>query len=79
MSAINYCDDIIEEVKIVDVPRTGQTASGYGSKIPCRYKVRIGKIWYRVYAVCFSNAGSLYIVRNGSRPYINHDATLNTY
>ena len=42
-----------------------RSVSGYGCKMPTRYMIHIGPRWYRVYCVCFSNAGSLYIVRNG--------------
>ena len=49
-------------VRIVEAPQSGQTATGYGSKIPTRYMVRtIDQKWRRVYAVCYSNAATLYV------------------
>jgi len=43
------------------------TASGYGSKIPTRYRVRHlsmsgARRWRRVYAMCYSNVATLYIL-----------------
>ncbi len=54
----------VSEVKLTAGPMFS-SASGYGRKMPTRYMVRIGSRWYRVYCACFSNVGSLYIVRNG--------------
>lgn len=43
------------------------TASGYGSKIPTSRMVKVGKRWYRVYCICYGNAGTCYIVEKGNR------------
>lgn len=43
------------------------TASGYGSKIPTRYKLKFENRWYRVYCRIFSNIGSLYVIIRGER------------
>ena len=43
------------------------TASGYGSKIPTSWKARIGKRWYRVYCMVYSNSGTCYILIRGER------------
>ena len=40
------------------------TKSGYGSKIPSEYKVRYNNRLYRVYAICYSNIASYYILVN---------------
>lgn len=37
------------------------TASGYGARIPTRYMVQVNGKWRRVYAICYSNSGTLYI------------------
>lgn len=37
------------------------TASGYGSRIPTRYMVRFNGKWRRVYCICYSNSGTLFI------------------
>lgn len=37
------------------------TATGYGARIPTRYMVQVNGKWRRVYAICYSNSGTLYI------------------
>ena len=49
------------------LPRSGQTTSGYGSKLPTRYMLHIGDRWRRVYAICWSNVSTCYIIKNGER------------
>lgn len=55
--------------KLTDWQRRGlqQTSTGYGRKLNSGYMLRIHgvKREYRVYAVCFSNAASYYIIRQG--------------
>ena len=48
------------------------TATGYGSKIPTRYKTRnkAGKL-VRVYATCYGNAASNWFMENGNKVFIN--------
>jgi hypothetical protein len=41
------------------------TASGYGSKIPTRYKVKVQGRWCRVYCCIYSNSGTCYVVSKG--------------
>lgn len=48
------------------------TASGYGLRIPTRYKVNVRNRWRRVYACQISNAGTCYIGRPGAWEYIVH-------
>jgi hypothetical protein len=50
------------------------TASGYGSKIPTRYMVRLpgSKRWRRVYCAIFSNSGPCY-VPHGEDWIVIHD------
>lgn len=41
-------------------------ASGYGHRIPTRYRVRVfDQRWRRVYVVQISNAGTAYIIHKG--------------
>lgn len=40
------------------------TASGYGSRIPTRYMVKVGSRWRRVYCCIYSNSGTLFIGRD---------------
>lgn len=62
-----------EQVKIKEEPMThhnlglSYTATGYGSKLPTRYKVFFDNRWYRVYSVCFSNVSTEYIVSRGDK------------
>jgi hypothetical protein len=50
----------------------GQSASGYGSKIATDRMVRLPgrNVAYRVYAVCFSNAASHYVIVNKQKLYL---------
>lgn len=45
-------------------PRSGQTQSGYGNRLPMPYKVMYLGKWRRVYAICYSNCATLYIRDN---------------
>ena len=48
-------------------PRTGHTASGYGSRIATRYRVAIDNSrTYRVYAMAYGNGESLYVTSKGT-------------
>lgn len=60
----HFSADLIE----TPLPKTGQTATGYGAKIPSPYKVKLkgnGR-WYRVYIACFGNASTAYIGKPGA-------------
>ena len=48
-------------------PRSGQTASGYVSRIPTRHMLHINGRWQRVYAMCYSNVATCYIFKNGKK------------
>lgn len=37
------------------------TASGYGARIPTIYMVKYRGKWRRVYCICYSNSGTLFI------------------
>lgn len=49
----------------------GQSASGYGSKIPNDYMIHFdgdpAHRWYRVYTMIYSNSGTCYVIRGGER------------
>jgi len=47
--------------------------TGYGSKIPTRYMLKMDNRWYRVYCICYSNSGSLYVLKNKETLYLNGD------
>lgn len=58
-----YLDDsTIMAAKTTEVPQNGMTVSGYGSRMPTRYMVKLAdKRWRRVYAICYSNIGATYV------------------
>lgn len=51
-----------------------QTATGYGHKLNSGYQLKLAaglpNPWRRVYAICFSNAASYYILLEGRRVYL---------
>ena len=55
------------EHKFCTIPASGATASGYGSKLPTSHMLRVNNRWRRVYAICYSNAATLYIRLNRMR------------
>lgn len=61
-----------EDIQSVDITRVPffRSASGYGSRIPTQYRIRVGNRWHRVYAICYSNAASHYVNRNGGRQFL---------
>jgi hypothetical protein len=48
-----------------------QTATGYGKKLNTGKKAIVGNKTYRVYASCFSNVASLYIIIKGVKIYVD--------
>jgi hypothetical protein len=49
-----------------------RSKSGYGSKIPTQYRIKCADNRVRrVYAICYSNAASHYILVSGNRKYIH--------
>lgn len=69
-----YLDESrITERRLTTVPRTRQRQDGYGNKIPTCYMLQLdGKRWHRVYCVCWSNAGSLYVTEKGQWLFLGH-------
>lgn len=61
-----FCDESVP-CKVVQAPRSGQTQSGYGSRIPTDYVVTYKGRDHRVYCRIFSNSGTLYIRSGGER------------
>lgn len=73
-----YAGDI-QDVKVTDTPRAGQSATGYGPKIPTRYMVRTfgpSPKWLRVYVVNYGNAGSTFVRWGGVNRYLSPGAEL---
>lgn len=80
--SVEYVD---EEFTVVEKPverrgilqiAPGQGLSGYGKKISTDRMVRFKDHprLYRVYVVCYSNAGSAYIIRRGKTLYFRSTA-----
>lgn len=53
-----------------------QTASGYGSKLMTRYMANFEGKLRRIYAICYSNVASLYIMRKGERIWVEIDESV---
>lgn len=72
MNKIKY----VEPEKIVDSPlwwHSGgltQTATGYGAKLTTRRKAIIGGRAYRIYATCYGNAASCWVMVKGEKLHI---------
>ncbi len=64
--AVTYLEpSTVQAVRRSAVPRSGQTRMGYGSRLPTSWELRVWGRWYRVRAICYSNAGSAYIKHKG--------------
>lgn len=48
----------------------GQWADGSGRKITTDYVAQINGLTYRVYAICFSNAASHYVIYKGEKLFL---------
>lgn len=79
----NTSDDFIESPTPAHLVRTqwgmfansralGINAQGYGQKITTIYKVPFNGRLYRVYATCFSNVASHWILSKGEKLFIRY-------
>ena len=66
--------DVIAYHTAPAAPRYGQTATGYGPKIPTRYRLTLtdGRT-RRVYVAQYGNSGSAYVIRGGESVYLSSD------
>jgi hypothetical protein len=76
---IKYLEDyfsVIESRKD-NYEEYGRGPDGYGSKISTPYSIRLDMrgCWYRVYACCFSNAATYYVLVKNVR-YCFRDETM---
>lgn len=64
---IAYTDPaLVAEVAVQDeAPAYGRTGTGYGPKVPTRYRIRYAGRMRRVYAAFYGNSASLYVVAGG--------------
>ncbi len=79
MSEVKYTDGytaITREVSRYGILQIapGQSSSGYGRKISTDYMLHFpgdpANRLYRVYAICYSNVASHYIIRKGETLYL---------
>jgi hypothetical protein len=65
----------IAEARADATARPNPYAYGYGSMIPTRYWVRLTDdrpgVSRRVYAMCYGNAASLYVIRQGVEVFLS--------
>lgn len=72
MASVTY----LEHARVMGLRVDAETprnpyANGYGSRIPTRYMLKLGKRWHRVYVVQWSNAGSAYVLERGARLFLS--------
>lgn len=72
METIKYLDEALIQSFREDLtaPRYGRNAYGYGLKIPTHKWLKVRNRWRRVYATCFSNAATHWIVLDGAKVYL---------
>jgi hypothetical protein len=75
---LQYTDSqLVTDARVTDVPRSGQTASGYGGKVPTRYMLKYAGYWHRVYAMAYGNSASVYIIVKGEDFFLDTDTEYN--
>jgi hypothetical protein len=63
----------ITGMRVTDIPRHGQTVSGYGGAIPTRYMLEYKGYWRRVYAMAYANSATLYVRVKGEIEILDTD------
>ena len=63
---VEVADVIVESNHIM----RGVNQFGYGSKISTCYKVKVENKWRRVYATCFSNVASHWVIINKQKKFL---------
>jgi hypothetical protein len=67
---MNYLDMSTVSARRSVQPPHVRSRTGYGSKLPTHHQLRVSSRWHRVYAVCWSNAPTYYILKGGKPLYI---------
>lgn len=71
---------LVTEIVIdAEAPSYGQSASGFGGKVPTRYRIRYAGRMRRVYVMVYGNDGSAYIVVKGVDTFIDTDTEYSIY
>lgn len=63
--------DMVSDIRVTDTPSYGRTVSGYGGKIPTRYVFRYAGRMRRVYAMCYGNTASYYVIVDGVDTFLD--------
>lgn len=73
--SITYLSDVVRSftvTRVTDHKPSEQGTMVYGNKIGTPYKVSIsGEKPLRVWAICWSNAASFYVIRNGQKLFLH--------
>lgn len=60
-------------VRTTDVPKGGQTVTGYGGKIPTTHMIEYLGVWRRVYAMVYGNGSTPYVLVKGEVVVLDSD------
>ncbi|AYD81480.1 hypothetical protein SEA_JUSTBECAUSE_325 [Streptomyces phage JustBecause] len=60
-------------VRTTDVPKGGQTVTGYGGKIPTAHMIEYLGVWRRVYAMAYGNGSTPYVLVKGEVVVLDGD------
>jgi hypothetical protein len=81
-SKVMYLEDShkVTAAKTKRPSERSHTASGYGSKLQTSYMVQLDSrpVWRRVYCICYSNSGSVYVRVNGERLFVRDGDAVQT-
>lgn len=74
MTELNYLPaSEVSEVSVDAEHPRNPYPSGYGRKIPTRYRVKIANRWHRVYMMQYGNSGAPYVIRKGQTWHLSTD------
>lgn len=70
--SVTYLDSHrVARVHVTNEPTYNTTATGYGGKLPTRYMLTLNdRRKRRVYAMCYGNSASLYVIVNGVNAFL---------
>lgn len=60
-------------IRTTDVPKGGQTVTGYGGKIPTTHMIEYLGVWRRVYAMVYGNGSTPYVLVKGEVVVLDSD------
>lgn len=73
-NGVGYLDLELSDVKAIYRTRkipVNYSRTGYGNKLPTQYMIQTtDKKMHRVYCICYSNSGSLWINYQGKKPMV---------